>query len=934
MAKTVPLPEGVIQDPATKKVQCTLCHSRDPHSKGGSWMHKGSMGGHLQSEYHKTQALRLAEEVEREERQAQKVRDTYTQPSVQPNATFQNPSHQSRPEMFAPDLPPMDVDTGFNYNPHESFISVDMGIPLPDSRESIEEALKDQFALLMEQAEYRALFGDGDDDENDITVSDLSDHLRRTGFGSEDDNIGVSESDNTSGDPAYAPYPNQTSMFLDLLDNLPRLRISSAQLRFLLFILRSLGVKNTPSYDAFRKMQKELNDKCGNPTTAHTSTLGNKFYVNDIRQTVSRTISNPELAPHLQFYPEETEDGSVSEVWQARRWQEFDPSDCTPMYSTGLRQFFINEVSQLSDDRLVIAQDWVIRKGKLTAACRIVSLTSEGWRISNALDIIPATSFRYTAPELDAILSAHVWADPNAAPPSINPLRELAGGEDLYTVFEPIWSDDVSGNKSKQYNKHMNFYGSCANLPGQLLQQEFCVDFISTSPNASTAEQFSAIRDQIKDTHKNPIRCYNAATHRWCRIRIMIPSLPADNPQQSEESSHIGGNGNLKCRKCKMGGNYEYAESNEGFHAYHYAGILRTAKETRDELYKQLETATHGVKKAVADRQKETGVKDKVAQYWIDILLAKCSEMRKENPQRTLEEVSAELMEWLDKQPGDKVNPLLDLAGLDPTQDTPVEILHTILLGIIKYVWHMLHTSWSDADQALFAIRLQSTDLDGLTVPPIRAAYMMQYRKSLIGKHFKTLMQTMPFHVHDICTPEQFQLVQAVGALGSVLWVGEIKDMETYLADLEVLIGNVLDAFDAVDPSKMIAKIKLHLLPHLIQDIRRFGPAVRNSTEIYECYNAIFRLCSILSNHQAPSRDISIKFSSIAASSIYLPADTGWKTDCLFRLAGESSRFSKLTLWFSDTWVGFLRSRSYRVSFGLSLKLRKSAMSGLIHLPV
>jgi hypothetical protein len=68
-----------------------------------------------------------------------------------------------------------------------------------------------------------------------------------------------------------------------------------------------------------------------------------------------------------------------------------------------------------------------------------------------------------------------------------------------------------------------------------------------------------------------------------------------------------------------------------------------------------------------------------------------------------------------------------------------------------------------------------------------------------------------------------------------------------------------LDAFANIDPSKILIKIKLHALVHLPAQIRRRGPAVRFSTEVYECFNAVFRMCSVLSNHQAPSRDIAFK---------------------------------------------------------------------------
>lgn len=47
-------------------------------------------------------------------------------------------------------------------------------------------------------------------------------------------------------------------------------------------------------------------------------------------------------------------------------------------------------------------------------------------------------------------------------------------------------------------------------------------------------------------------------------------------------------------------------------------------------------------------------------------------------------------------------------------------------------------------------------------------------------------------------------------------------------------------------------------MAHLGEDAQRFGPSPLYATEIFECYNRIFRLCSILSNHLAPSHDIAL----------------------------------------------------------------------------
>lgn len=96
--------------------------------------------------------------------------------------------------------------------------------------------------------------------------------------------------------------------------------------------------------------------------------------------------------------------------------------------------------------------------------------------------------------------------------------------------------------------------------------------------------------------------------------------------------------------------------------------------------------------------------------------------------------------------------------------------------------------------------------------------------------------------------------------------------------DIQVLIDNLLDAWAEFDPRRILYKMKLHTLAHLPDDIRRHGPSILNSTEIFECWNAIFRLCSVLSNHLAPSRDIAATLGDMERFK-HQVSGGWWKTD-------------------------------------------------------
>lgn len=71
--------------------------------------------------------------------------------------------------------------------------------------------------------------------------------------------------------------------------------------------------------------------------------------------------------------------------------------------------------------------------------------------------------------------------------------------------------------------------------------------------------------------------------------------------------------------------------------------------------------ATYGVASHVEDLQTLTGTKDKIAQYWIEILIPKAREMQAVIPRRKHKDISEELLTWLATQTSQPYNALLDV---------------------------------------------------------------------------------------------------------------------------------------------------------------------------------------------------------------------------------------------------------------------------------
>ncbi|KAJ7840377.1 hypothetical protein B0H14DRAFT_2587458 [Mycena olivaceomarginata] len=157
-------------------------------------------------------------------------------------------------------------------------------------------------------------------------------------------------------------------------------------------------------------------------------------------------------------------------------------------------------------------------------------------------------------------------------------VREIAQGRPVFVLRIMPWADDVSGNRSKQYNAHMNMYIANINLPHKLLSQEYFVRFWATL-----------------HTKKDWTTTYDCKLQQEILFRVGIHLLPADNPQQAETTSTVGSSGNLWRREDDSGGSATHRESDEGYHSLFAPGKPRTPADTVVKIKEQILSACLGV---------------------------------------------------------------------------------------------------------------------------------------------------------------------------------------------------------------------------------------------------------------------------------------------------------------------------------------------------
>ncbi|TFK95884.1 hypothetical protein BDV98DRAFT_614531 [Pterulicium gracile] len=312
--------------------------------------------------------------------------------------------------------------------------------------------------------------------------------------------------------------------------------------------------------------------------------------------------------------------------------------------------------------------------------------------------------------------------------------------------------DDSLGNISKH-----------ALLPQEQVEKRSNIHFITSSPHATPMELTKGVQECLDAAAKDGVRTWDC---KYNKEVVLIPfdlSKAGNNPMQAEESSQAGVACNFFCRTCTAGGTKVFKENVDGYKTLFKPGTLRTPSGTIAQIKKQVEEAQNsGGKGKVKTCVSETGMSNKAIQLIIETLITKRRQYQggRQVPaaqEAVIQEQPAQDLQDLlgDHTLEECMNPLLHAAGFDVHQDTPTGILHTILLGVVKYFWGKPCT--------IFEAQLESVSLRGLGEVVLPAAYICKYQGSLIGKHFKALAQVMPVVIHGLFLEELVKAWLAIG---------------------------------------------------------------------------------------------------------------------------------------------------------------------------
>ncbi|KAH9814752.1 hypothetical protein DFH28DRAFT_1127261 [Melampsora americana] len=450
--------------------------------------------------------------------------------------------------------------------------------------------------------------------------------------------------------------------------------------------------------------------RLGLELSKQTSLEGNPLFGLKIKTIITSEMANPMVRAHLVTVPELTTDGPINRLSQCQKWRK---AKCLPAMVEP-------DDNDLQYFKVTIPED---RDPKFDSNTMTTINCDEFWRSFQEIYVVEDANNLSTS-----------------AYPIENRWRAKAAGKLIRHIPITLYSDDTSGNVSKKYNCHMSIYFTLSGLPPSLTNQEYNIHFLATSNCATALELLDEVVDDLNKLLENGCVTYDHAIGEDVLTMVVPLCHLGDSPMHAKLTNTMNpANTPSPCQVCqlqvKRQGDKESSEFVRDFLFLDHQGKNRSLpsqnwSETYHRTCELWSTAQkcNSVKK-LKDLGRQYGIWDTAA----DFFFKKIQIARKT---KTISEVD-ELCDQLNNEFGNRLyNPILRLKGFDGHCDTPVEILHVVLLGIAKYLFR-------DAMKSIGSLKAGSKNYNnisgrwlsfstkGLKVPPIQPNTLITFYQSL-----------------------------------------------------------------------------------------------------------------------------------------------------------------------------------------------------------
>ncbi|EFP83637.2 uncharacterized protein PGTG_09350 [Puccinia graminis f. sp. tritici CRL 75-36-700-3] len=452
----------------------------------------------------------------------------------------------------------------------------------------------------------------------------------------------------------------------------------------------------------------------------------------DAREIISDDLRNPLVAPHLDFLPEDAHGKGIFKTSQSAKWlKHLAPDIRVQMVAYNKKHYYTYEPVQLKNDNIIIPIFFYTLQSNTFAKCYKPQITSN--RHNSTVKIAIASDILYDDPDLqeinlddfDLLYSEIVSSDglklleycgnllyeqnSEGTIKLPNPWREKANGRIIRHVPVNMYCDDTSGNKSKKWNKHISYYFTLSGLPPNLSNQQFNCHFLCTSNIAGALDLGEIVVQQLNEMVNDGFEAYDMILSQ--NVLVMAPLLCflANSPMQAEiTNTPVPGPSLNPCRVCVLSSKtikdrntlgYISRFVNKNTHGSNHPNNLRTTEKTikdSEEVWRYVkENALTLNLEKLNEKSAEFGIRDQTNRKFAKQIISfreKKKELLldgKEIPPDMDQPIPQDLVDLESKDKTQVLSPFLKLKGLcfDMVRDTPVEILHVFLLGIVKYLF-------------------------------------------------------------------------------------------------------------------------------------------------------------------------------------------------------------------------------------------------------